>query len=404
MNDMRVPASPRRAALAALAIVLPALALGCGDGRKSLGVSVVSHTVTTDDDWTLHLRRYTTDRPEPGRLPVVLCHGLSYNGTFWDLRADVSLAQYLAARGYDVWVPSLRGAGSSTKPGYSRLRQLFRLDFAGGVGGALTSKGKGLLKWNWTVDDHAAADVPAILDAVTAASGAPAVHWVGHSMGGMVMVAHLAGRDGGTDPRVRSFVAAAVPVTIVKPLSEPMKLLAEARGPIELSNAAISTSLPALLGMLAGKAIQTPLDILFYNSANLDDDLIRRLNAFATEDISPGQFAQLLDMISGGRFVSQDGRTDYAASVEAMATPTFWLAGTVDNLATVAAVKDAYNRCPAPRKQFRLFGRVNGESVDFGHDDLMISPNAHTEVFPAACFCEQKHGTQLDSFEGEADK
>jgi len=396
MNDPKNPAHLRRGALAALAALLPALTLGCGEPAKGLDVGVVGHTVTTADGWTLHLRRYTTEKPHPRRLPVVLCHGLSYNATFWDLRADVSLPRYLAARGYDVWVPSLRGAGASTKPGYSRLRQLFRLDLAGGVGGALTSKGKGLLKWNWTVDDHAAGDVPAILDTVIAASGAPAVHWVGHSMGGMVMVAHLAGRDDGTDPRVRSFVAAAVPVTIVKPLSEPMKLLAEARGPIELSNAMVSTSLPALLGMLAGKAIQTPLDILFYNSANLDDDLIRRLNAFATEDISPGQFAQLLDMIAGGRFVSRDGRIDYAAAIGRMETPTFWLAGTVDNLATVAAVKDAHNRCPAGRKQFRLFGRVNGQSVDFGHDDLMISPNAHTEVWPAV-------RQWLDSFEGKAE-
>ena len=48
---------------------------------------------------------------------VILCHGLSYNSIFWDLLGtNNSLPRYLAARGFDVWVPSLRGGGLSSQP------------------------------------------------------------------------------------------------------------------------------------------------------------------------------------------------------------------------------------------------------------------------------------------------
>src|SRR3990172_6019586 len=41
----------------------------------------------------------------------------------------------------------------------------------------------------WTFDDHVRLDVPAALAAVRAATGAAAVHWVGHSQGGLIGMA-----------------------------------------------------------------------------------------------------------------------------------------------------------------------------------------------------------------------
>ena len=144
----------------------------------------------------------------------------------------------------------------------------------------------------------------------------------------------------------------------------------------------VSTNLPALLDALAGNAVHTPINTLFYNERNLDDGLIRPLNAFGTDDISPGQFAQLLDMIQHGHFRSVDGGMDYYEALANLRTPALWLAGSVDNLATVGAVQMAYNQYGGPNKQYILFGRVNGQAVDYGHDDLIISPSAAKEVWP----------------------
>lgn len=357
--------------------ILVAAAAGCGRGKMHLPVR---HTAVTEDGWALSVRRYEPEKINPQRLPVVLCHGLSYNGVFWDLTPKVSLAQYLRDAGYDVWVPSLRGAGWSTKPPGSRLRQMFLRGNFTSAGGFFTSGGRGALKVNWTVDDHVNHDVPTLLRLVTEKTGAAKVHWIGHSMGGMVMAAHLGQHP--DEARVDSFVAVAVPVFVLPPLSAPMAQLAKGRKALAISNAVISTNLPALMGLIAGKALATPIDTLFYNRANLTDDVVRLLSGAATEDISPGQLAQLIDMVSGGVFRSADGKVDYTAALGAARTPTLFCCGTVDNLATVGAVKKLHAAWGAAGKQFNLFGVVNGQRIDYGHDDLIIGRNARREVYP----------------------
>ena len=368
----------KRSIAVILAIGAVSLA-GCTGLGKGKLAGPVQHTTVTADGWALSLLHYQPASDPGPRPPVILCHGLSYNATFWDLADEVSLAKYLQRAGYDVWVPSLRGAGWSTKPPLSRLRQLFRGDFRT-AGGVFTSAGRGVLKLNWNVDDHVRGDIPAILKFVTEKTGRKKVFWVGHSMGGMILVAHLAGRN--DEDRVAGFVALGVPVFVIPPLSKPLKLMAESRGAFELTNMLVSTNLPALLGAIGGGKLASPIDVLFYNPANVSEKVVRRLSIAGTEDISPGQLAQLVDMVSGGSFRSADGKTDHTAALGRMTVPALFCVGTVDNLATVAAVKKLYRRWGAKEKAFRLFGVVNAQRGDYGHDDLVIGRRARKEVYP----------------------
>src|SRR3954453_4572693 len=68
----------------------------------------------TCDGWRLGMRHIAPPHPDPGKLPVVLCHGLGLNGTFWTI-TDNHLPFQLAARGYDVFIVDLRGSGESAK-------------------------------------------------------------------------------------------------------------------------------------------------------------------------------------------------------------------------------------------------------------------------------------------------
>src|SRR4051812_18720866 len=44
------------------------------------------YSVKTADGWTLVAHRFRPGVPTPaGAVPVILCHGLSYNAQFWDL-------------------------------------------------------------------------------------------------------------------------------------------------------------------------------------------------------------------------------------------------------------------------------------------------------------------------------
>ena len=70
----------------------------------------------TEDGWRLGVRHYRPEHPDPGKLPVVLCHGLGLNATFWTI-TDNHLPSQLAARGYEVYVFDIRGSGENAKVG-----------------------------------------------------------------------------------------------------------------------------------------------------------------------------------------------------------------------------------------------------------------------------------------------
>ena len=378
---MKITTNKLRMITAILSAAALTASIGCsGEGKLNLP-GPQHYTTVTADGWALSVLRYRPKQINKEKYPVILCHGLSYNSQFWDLDKDVSLARFLCNAGYDVWVPSLRGAGWSTKPPISRLRQLFLRGNLYTTGGVFTSAGKGLLKINWTVDDHIKYDVPAIISFVCKETKSKKVHWIGHSLGGMILIGYL--HTTPQEKRIASFVALAVPVFAIHPLSKALEQLTQGRVAIELSNAMISTNLPALIGMIAGKALPTPIDMLFYNPANVDYDIIHRLNAWGTEDISPGQLGQLIDMLKKGKFTSIDGKIDYTAGLGQMRIPAMFCVGTLDNLATVCAVKRLYNQWGAKKKRFLLFGKVNGYICDYGHDDIIIGRYARREVFPA---------------------
>ncbi len=132
--------------------------------------------------------------------------------------------------------------------------------------------------------------------------------------------------------------------------------------------------------------------MLFFNRANVADNTLRRLNQWGTEDISPGQLAQLIDMLAKGRFTSADGKTDYTADIEKITVPSLFVVGTVDNLATVNSVKMLYNRSGAADKRFLLLGVVNNQRTDYGHDNVVIGRHAMSEVYPAIRRWLDSHG------------
>jgi hypothetical protein len=74
-----------------------------------------SHVCITQDGWRLHISHAfdptaeAADTPRP-QHPVLLVPGLASSGEHtFDLLPDYSLVNALVARGYDVWVPDLRG-------------------------------------------------------------------------------------------------------------------------------------------------------------------------------------------------------------------------------------------------------------------------------------------------------
>ena len=363
---------------------------GCAPPNKVGGFEIKYYYTQTEDDITLGLRRYRPERLSEAKDPVILCHGFSYNMLFWDLAEEVSLPRYLAAAGYDVWALSLRGAAPSSQPLSSAMRKLAHFHLDTEMLRTIKDRLKDVRMLDWSVDDHIEQDVPAAIRFVLGETGRQRVHWVGHSMGGMIMLAYLGHNPGRKTEQLNSFVGIGSPMVIFQPLSEPFEFLLEQQTTLAVGSLILGSSAPATLGAIFGN-LDTPRDKLFYNATNIHGAILRSLFQRAEEEMGPSQFKQLMEMVRTERFRSLDKGVDYTGQLGQVKTPTLLVAGTVDNMATPGAVRYAWRNLGSEDKEFELFGRVNSHHNDYGHNDLVIGEHVLKEVYPAILEWLEKH-------------
>ncbi|MFC1611811.1 alpha/beta fold hydrolase, partial [Myxococcota bacterium] len=100
-------------------------------------------------------------RPDSRDGPaVMLLHGLASNRRAFHFPGR-SLAEWLAGRGFDCYLPELRGCGESERPAF-----------------------------DWWIDEYLCQDLPAIIDAIRLRNGNVQIHWVGHSLGGLLLLCY----------------------------------------------------------------------------------------------------------------------------------------------------------------------------------------------------------------------
>ncbi len=347
------PSACRRPALWALL----ALALvGCGAFPVPSAPAPTLWHVTTSDGWQIALHRLD---PPPGaparRAPVIVCHGIASNRYNLDITPSASLPRGLAQAGYTVHMLELRGGGESEQPGWFSDHQ-----------------------WTYSFDDYVLQDLPAAIEAVAAQSPSGQVHWVGHSMGGMVLYGYLQRVGNG---RIRSATALGSPPyapTHLASLRAVAALWPLARA---LFTRAPSGSLGALGAPVAAPA-RDPLLHVLWNPDNLAPAVARRLAAHATEDISTVAVGQLVDSGPARRLRSADGRWDYTANLARITAPLLLVAGAADALGRPALLMQVYDAIASADRQVRVFARAHGDRHDYGHLDLVVGDAAAAEVFP----------------------
>ena len=320
----------------------------------------------TDDGWRLGVRHYRASNPDPGKLPVVLCHGLGLNGTFWTI-TDNHLASQLANRGYDVFVFDIRGSGENAQVGrHDRINRIMRHTFLRELG-----------ERNWTVDDLVRYDVPAILDYVERRTGHDRVNWVGHSLGGMLVFAYL---EMAPHPeRIANFVG--MGSTIIQAEIPQQDMLAANRGLRVLSLFASPGRLgrPLAFFRLPGMGM---IDRFYYSPENVDRETISRFYGYTLEDTGPGALRQLDPYLEFGHMVSADRTIDYSARLGEVTTPTLLVAGDGDIMSDVPSTELTLAALGSPDKSLMRFGKSQGHVADYGHCDLVWSRHAPVEIFP----------------------
>ncbi|KAJ0694362.1 putative triacylglycerol lipase [Helianthus annuus] len=153
----------------------------CASAVTKYGYKCQEIDVTTEDGYILSVQRIPVGRHGGGggdgggggrrRQPVLLQHGVLVDGMTWLLNSpEQSLALILADSGFDVWIANTRGTS------YSRRHVSLdpdRPEF-----------------WNWTWDEIAARDLPAVIAYIFQQTGQK-IHYVGHSLGTLIALASL---------------------------------------------------------------------------------------------------------------------------------------------------------------------------------------------------------------------
>ncbi len=311
------------------------------------------HFVSTRDACRIALYRYRA-ASQRYATPVLLCHGLAANRFNFDLGPEVSLARFLQKAGFEVWSIDLRGRG------------IPRRDAGGGACAGRPP----------VFDDYVREDARAAIRYVLGETGASRVHWVGHSMGGLVLYAVLQGEEAES---VASGVA----------IGSPGSFAGMGRGSLAYVLFRLLGSLPRVpLALLAAGVapliarIRFPWEALFVNRRNVEVRSLERALCFLVADMWRGELSQFLDWMKRGEIPAHDGRGSLDQNWGAVRQPVFFIAGAGDLLVPPPTVAAAHDRIASQRKAFLILGREHGQEEDYGHGDLLIGKNVRREVFP----------------------
>ena len=333
------------------------LSVGCVHSLPPTLVPDEALIYRTDDGWTSEIRHFPGEGP-----PVLMVHGMGANHFNFDYREEVSLAYHLQQAGWDVWVPELRGDPGSIPP--SRLASR-SFDF----------------------DDHAAKDLPAIVDAVLAATGEEELYWVGHSMGGMLLYTAISNYP----EQIAAGVAIASPATFDHQLKL-HKAVAHA-GWIMGGNGRIPARALAAMSYPLGR--NNPLFARLADRKNLDFPVVNGMARTTLVDLPRPMARQAMTWLLDGQLVTSDG--EYWLRDAATAdSPLLVLGATHDKVAPerdVAAACEIFSEC-----RYVRLSVADGFAADYGHVDSVIGVSAPSEIYPLVLEFLEEHrlGAQAD--------
>lgn len=311
--------------------------------------------VITNDGWRIAIHHYRPRGKTIGK-PVILCHGLGSNRFIFDLRPAPSLAEFLRANGHDVWVAELRGSGFSERPGI------------------LLSDSP----VSWGFDDHLNYDVSAILQHVISETGHPSVHWVGHSMGGMLIEAYIARNQ---PDHIASAVAIGAPADFSRMRDHAFRSILRVKWVLRIFP--INPLIPIVKFCLPFTKLAPEMVSGFFCVQNIKWNIVRKIVAIGAETISSSTLWRDMErFLSDGKWADRSGRS-YIQDLDSSKIPLLAICGTKDRVAPKdATLAVCQNEDPSRVREGVIVGKDTGSVQDYGHLDLLIGTRAGEEVFP----------------------
>ncbi len=317
----------------------------------------------TEDNWYITLHYHEARYPRKNALPVILCHGIAQNKYALDLDEYHSLAVYLKVRGFPVFVVSFRGAGLSYHKGVKKQSQYI------------------------TFDDYVLYDAPAIIRRVIELTEAPAVNWIGFSMGGMIGYA-IAGLGLPESKKIQTLITLGSPG---KADYINNKILQQV-----IHHPWIGKLFPLKSGSRIvsplGKYVPTPIDKFLYNPNNTKKRTIQYLLANCIEPINQGVIDEFTSWARQKKELSIDKTIDYRSNLERINIPTLLIAGSVDHIAPPPQVRFVYDKIRSSIKKLVIAGKRQNFKEDYGHLCLTVGEYAPEEIFPIILDWLEKYG------------
>jgi pimeloyl-ACP methyl ester carboxylesterase len=254
----------------------------------------------------------------------------------------------------DVWVPDLRGDPGTVPPSRRAGRE-------------------------WTFDDHATRDVPAVLDGVLAATARETVGWVGHSMGGMLLYTTLTLRP----EAIAAGVAVCSPATLTE-LSPLERVGAKVARPFVAGPGRLPVRAMGRLSLALGVR-RNPLVRQLAEVDDVDPGLVSGLARLALADIPRPMARQVLAWARTGTITDAGG----APWVRPSAVPLLVMGASRDQ---VVPEPDAAAACAVHTDcTYRRLGTSDGFSTEFGHIDPVLGRRSRSEVYPViAAFLDER--------------
>jgi pimeloyl-ACP methyl ester carboxylesterase len=307
------------------------------------GFAPAHETVTTGDGWDISLYRYAP-AGEARPHPVLLVHGIASNHHFWDLGPGTSFAAHLRDEGFDVWSIDLRGRDGRRGP--------------------------------WCIDDFVLHDLPAALARISDANGGRSVHWVGHSLGGILGMLYQM-HHGASELRSLVSIGAglhdAVRSSVFRHVVRAFRLL---RG----VDALPLTAFAPVLALWARHDL--PGLRYVWHAENMEPHVVRAVLERATSLIARGEVAQLGGALGAHGFCSRDGMLNYSFAGRHCTAPVLAIAGDVDYVCPVEGVAWTFESLGAQRKRLVVAGAPSGHATSYGHIDLVCGTRAPLDIWP----------------------
>lgn len=293
------------------------------------------HLVDTSDGWRLKVLEF----PGPGgKGTVYLQHGLGASHNNFDLHPHgPSPARWLAQRGWRVFSGDLRGRSG---PGPAK---------------------------SWRFSDYLLRDVPALCAFVRRRTG-ERVHFIGHSMGGILGLSHAA-LDGGRDLASVTTLGAALHYGLspnafsrllpLRPLLERLPMIPNVLG-------------HRLLGALWAMKL---LPGWHYRRSNMTLRSVLAFHGHAAADLTIAELLELATTFSGEGILCEELGRRLPELAARLPVPWFSVAGAYDLQCPPDAAAWTYERISAPRKQWLL-------CPEYGHFDLACGKSAERDVWP----------------------